>query len=129
MGKPPSRDGFVEDLFEGFLDVVHLLVAFVGEESGMQIAIAHVAKRADAQVVFLRDGGDEADHLGQFVAGHGGVLENGCRREAGQRRERTAACGGELVRLGVILGDAHFHRAVFRAHSSIFAASSATAAG
>ncbi len=52
---PPRRDGLVEDLFHGGFDAVHFVgVVFVGEEGGVQVAVAHVAEGADAQAVALR---------------------------------------------------------------------------
>ena len=63
----------------------------------MRIAVAHVAEGADAQVVFLRDDGDEADHLRQLAARDGGVFENSRGCEPSERVKGAAARGGELV--------------------------------
>src|ERR1035438_9829883 len=46
-----ETNGLCEYLFEGLLDAMHLIfVALVCQEGGVQIAVAHVAEGADAQL-------------------------------------------------------------------------------
>src|SRR5216117_2685746 len=46
-------DGFIKDFLKGLFHAVYLiLVALVREEGRMQIAVAYVAERADAELVF-----------------------------------------------------------------------------
>ena len=89
---PAPADGFIENLFEGLLHAVHfLLVPFVGQESGMEIAVAHVAEGADAQLVFPGHRRDKTDHGRQLAARHGGVLQDGRGRDARQGGKSAAA--------------------------------------
>ena len=108
-----EADGFVEDLVEGQFDAVHFLgVAFVGEEGGVEVAIAHVSEGADAELVALGDVFDEADHGGEFGTGNGGVFEDGGGGHAGEGGEGAAAGRGEAIGFGVIAGDADFAAAI-----------------
>jgi len=84
-----------DDLGEGGFDAVHLgVVAFVGEDRGVQVAVAEVAKGSDVQVVFFCDGFDGANHAGQLAAEDGDVFENGGGAETARALKalrRTAA--------------------------------------
>ena len=92
--------GLGEDLLHCHLHTVHLLfILFVGEEGGVQVAVTHVAEGADPELVTLRYILDVPDHLGKAVARDSGILEDGRRSHAGERRERGPACGGKSGRL------------------------------
>lgn len=112
-----EANGFVENFVEGQFDAVHFfLVAFVGKEGRMQIAVAHVAESANTEIVLFGDLFDEANHVGEFAAWDSGVFENGGGGDAGQRGEGAASGAGELVSFGVVLGHANFARALFAAN-------------
>ena len=88
----PQADRFLEDLREREFDSVHLLsVTFIGEESGMEISISHVAEGSDPQSMLCCYLGDEADHVRKFAARHGGVLQDGRRSDASEGAKGAAA--------------------------------------
>src|SRR5579862_218721 len=62
-----KRQRIFEDFLHRGLDAVHLVgVAFVGEKSRVQIAVAEVAEGRDVEPVLHRGLPDEADHLREF---------------------------------------------------------------
>ena len=68
---PPSFDAFPEDLSPGRHHPFGLVViAFVIEKDGMDIAVAGVEDVADAEVVGFADGGDAFHDLRQAVGRH-----------------------------------------------------------
>ena len=71
-------DGFLENLLEGALNPMHFrLVALIGQEGGVQVAITHVAKGSDFELVLLRNLRNETNHVTQFTPRHGGIFQNG----------------------------------------------------
>lgn len=100
-------DGELEDFSEGVFDPGHFDgVAFVGEDGGVEVAVAHVAEVGDAELVFFADGLDAFDHADEFAAGDGGVFEDGGGADAGEGAEGGAAGGGEFETLGFVGGAA-----------------------
>ena len=74
--RPAECERVVENFVHRAFHARHLVgVAFVGEESGMQISIAHVAEGADAQAVARPHFLDETDHLREFAARHRRIFE------------------------------------------------------
>ena len=93
-------DGVVENFLHRVFHPLHFLhVALVGEKSGMQVAIAHVAESADAQLMPRGHFLDEPDHLCQFAARYGGVFENGGAARRGPARKRPSAAPWPVARL------------------------------
>lgn len=109
---PP--DCFVKDFAEGKFNAVHFFViAFVCEEGGMKISVAHVPERANTKTVLLSDQLDKADHVGQLASGYCGVFKNGSGRDARQGRECGASSAGEFSGFGIVFSNAHFEASMF----------------
>ena len=81
-----ERDGEIEDLFHREFDSVHFLViALVGQEGWMKVAVTHVTEGSDFEIVTLTGLLNEADHFRQLATGNRGILEDGRRRDASER--------------------------------------------
>jgi hypothetical protein len=96
-------EGARHDLLERVVHALHLVgVALVGEERRVQVAVAHVAERADLQPVARGRLGDEAHHGASSLRGTVTSSRIVVGRTPRQRRERVPARGGQLQRLGIV---------------------------
>lgn len=99
-----ASQGFVDDFVERFVHTFHFLVVFfVREKRGMQVAVAHVSKGADEQVVALGCVRDKANHGSEFRAWDGDVLEDGGGANASECGESVASCGCERDGFRIVL--------------------------
>lgn len=58
-----ETNGLSKDFFECCFNTMHLCsITFVGEKSRVKISVTQVAKRADAELIFLGNCFDEPDH-------------------------------------------------------------------
>src|ERR1044071_7502171 len=88
-------NGLFKDFFKSFLNPVHfLLVPFVSEEGGVQVAVAHVTKGADFEAILFGRGINETDHASEFAPGNGGIFEDSSGGDASQSGKGRAAGAG-----------------------------------
>ncbi len=86
-----APEGFVDDFVERFVHAFHFLVVFfVREKCGMQVAVAHVSKGANEQVMPFRGLRDKAYHGSEFRAGDGDVFKDCGGADSGERGERVS---------------------------------------
>lgn len=98
LGKPDAvfagdgtaaSEGFVDDFVERSVNAFHFLVVFfVRQKRGMQVAVAHVSKGANEQVMPFCSRRDKTHHGSEFRARDGDVFKDGGgadSRESGER--------------------------------------------
>ena len=89
-----APEGFVDDFVEGLVDASHLVVIFfVSEKSGVEVAVAHVSEGAHQQVVAFSGFRDKAHHRSEFRARDGDVFKDGGGTDPGKGGERVTARG------------------------------------